>query len=79
MVKEIKTSNAEKCGGQSWGRGGLGGEEQRAKHIANWVGRCRMYGTQKRNLEIVLERPGIWHFQFVSKYAQILMGTSFLL
>lgn len=23
MVKEIKTGNAEKCGGQSWGRRGL--------------------------------------------------------
>lgn len=30
MVKEIKTSNAEKCGEQSWERRGLGGDEQRA-------------------------------------------------
>jgi hypothetical protein len=31
MVKEIKSSNAEKCGGQSWKRGGPDEGEEQAK------------------------------------------------
>lgn len=51
MVKEIKTSNAEKCGEQSWEKRGLGGEKQRPG---------RAFGTKERNLQIVLrERPGV--------------------
>lgn len=39
MVKEIKTSNAEKCGGQSRGVGGL--VEKRKEGCSQRVGRAR--------------------------------------
>lgn len=78
MVKEIKTSNAEKCGEQSGGRRGLGGEEERADR-AKQVGSRRVSGTKERNLEIALETPGVWLFQFGSNEAQLLVGSSSLL
>lgn len=59
MVKEIKNSNAEKCGGQSWGREGL---VERGKERAE---QSRLGGAEcliLRTVETVLERPGVWLF-----------------
>lgn len=58
MVKEIKTSNAEKCGGQSKGAGGLV-EKRKEQTQPSGLGGL-VSGTRKRNLELVLlERPVI--------------------
>lgn len=58
MVEEIKTSNAEKCGGQSTGAGGL---VQKRKEQTRPSGSGGLVsGTRKRNLELVLlGRPGM--------------------
>ena len=60
MVKEIKTSNAEKCGGQRWGWGGYAlwrrGKEQSE---AGWEVQS-IWHSGKALETGLLERPGVW-------------------
>lgn len=75
MIKEIKTSNAEKCDGPSRGAGALvekGKGQRRPSRLGGPV-----FGARERNLEIVLlERPGVWLVRFGANYAHLLKGTS---